>query len=83
MSENMFFYLYILYLFLLVYLRTMGTRKDSGTCILPICLPPRGTLLFCSRLLTAQRLISIILRDNFRSREVYLFAGALKPEVDA
>ena len=82
MSEIMLFCLCILCFLLLVYLRTIGTKKESGTCILPTYLGPGDTLLGCSRLLTAQRLISIILRDNFRSRDVYLLAGAFKTEVE-
>ena len=77
MSKKILFYFCMLCLRLLVCLRTIGTKNDSGTFILVRCLPG-DILLVDSRLLTAQRLMSIIFRDIFRSKDVYLFAGCLK-----
>ena len=78
MSWNILLCFCILCLRLLVCLRTIGTKNDSGTFILSTYLKP-GTIRFGeSRLLTAQRLMSIIFRDIFRSKDVYLFAGCLK-----
>ena len=72
----------MLYLRLLVCLRTIGTKNDSGTFILHKFLLG-DNLLEVSRLLTAQRLMSIIFLDIFLSNEVYLFAAALKTGVAA
>ena len=78
MSWNILLCFCILCLRLLVCLRTIGTKNDSGTFILPTYLKPGAIRLGESRLLTAQRLMSIIFRDIFRSKDVYLFVGCLK-----
>ena len=82
MSKKILFYFCMLCLRLLVCLRTIGTKNDSGTFTLVRFLPG-DILLVDSRLLTAQRLMSIIFRDSFLSSEVYLFAVVLKAGVVA